>query len=134
MPYVHINWWAVVIAAIINILLGSLWYSKGWFGKDWTKYTGRRLEQMGSGGTGYVVASIAALIQSWILAHFVVYAGSANFWKGMVTGFWLWVGFIAVYAAVNVVFEGRSWALWRINAGCYLAILLITGGLLASWH
>ncbi|HSX17922.1 MAG TPA: DUF1761 domain-containing protein [Candidatus Saccharimonadales bacterium] len=134
MPSVDIKWTAVIVAAVINMGVGSIWYSKGLFGKEWAKLTGRKLEDMSGGGTGYGVAAVGALIQSWILAHFVVYAGSTTFWKGLVTGFWLWVAFVAVVAAVNIVFEGRSWALWKINTGYFLVVLLINGGLLAAWR
>ena len=134
MPSVDITWAAVIVAAIINMAVGAIWYSKSLYGKEWAKLTGRKLEDMSGGGSGYGVAAVGALIQSWILAHFVFYAGSTTFWRGLVTGFWLWVGFVAVVAAVNIVFEGRSWMLWKINSGYFLVVLLINGGLLAAWR
>jgi len=39
-----------------------------------------------------------------------------------------------IETAVNMVFEGRSWHLWKINAGYFLVVLLINGGLLAAWR
>lgn len=134
MPSVDINWWAVIVAAIINMVVGSIWYSKLLFSKEWQKLTGRKVEDMSGGGIGYGVAAVGALIQSWILAHFVLYAGSTTFWKGLVTGFWLWLAFVAIVTAVNMTFEGRPWALWKINAGYFLVVLLINGGLLAAWR
>ncbi len=92
------------------------------------------MEDMGGGGMGYGVAAVGALVQAWVLAHFVAYAGSDTFWKGLVTAFWLWLGFVAVVTAVHLVFEGRSWMLWKINAGYFLVVMLINGGLLAAWH
>src|SRR5437763_1418970 len=109
MPSVDINYWAVLVAAVINMVVGSIWYSKALFAKEWMKLTGRKTEEMGGGGTGYGVAIIGALIQAWILAHFVTYAGSTTFADGLVTAFWLWLGFVAITTAVNFVFEGRSW-------------------------
>lgn len=134
MPEVDINIWAVLVAAAFNMVVGMFWYSKQLFGKEWAKLSGRKLEEMSGGGTGYAVATVGALLQAYILAHFVTYTGSTNFWEGLVTGFWLWLGFVAVVIATNLVFEGRSWALWKINAGYFLAVLLINGGLLAAWR
>ena|SRR3990167_8247050 len=134
MPNVDINMWAVLVATVVNMVVGSFWYSKSLFGKEWAKVVGRKLEEMGSGGKGYAVAAVGALIQAYVLAHFVQYAGSTSFWDGMITGAWLWLGFVAVVIAVNMVFECRSWALWKINAGYFLAVLLINGGLLAAWR
>jgi hypothetical protein len=134
MPSVDVHWLAVIVAAVVNMVVGAVWYSKPLFAKEWSKLTGRKMEDMGGGGMGYGVAFVGALIQAWILAHFVVYAGSTSFTDGLVTGFWLWLGFVAVATAVNMVFEGRSWHLWKINAGYFLVVLLINGGLLAAWR
>jgi hypothetical protein len=134
MPTVDVNWLAIIAAAVINMVVGAVWYSKPLFAKEWSKLTGRKMEDMGGGGVGYGVAAVGALLQAWILVHFVRYAGDTTFWKGLVTGFWLWLGFVAVATAVNMVFEGRSWHLWKINAGYFLIVLLINGGLLAAWH
>lgn len=134
MPNVDINLLAVLVAALINMAVGMVWYSKDVFGREWAKVSGRKLEDMSGGGMGYGVATVAAIIQSFILAHFVQYAGAGTFWRGLVAGFWLWVGFVATVTAVNLVFEGRSWTLWKINAGYFLVVLLINGGLLAAWR
>ena len=134
MPEVDINIWAVLVAAVVSMVVGSFWYSKSLFGKEWAKLVGRKLEEMSGGGKGYAVAAAGALLQAYILAHFVQYAGATTFWDGIVTGFWLWLGFVAVVVAMNLVFEGKSWALWKINAGYFLVVLLINGGLLAAWR
>jgi hypothetical protein len=134
MPSVDINYGAVLVAALVNMVVGALWYSKPLFAKEWAKLTGRKMEDMGGGGRGYGVAAIGALVQAWILAHFVAYAGSTTTVDGLVTGFWLWLGFVAVTSAVHLVFEGRSWNLWKINAGYFLVVLLINGALLAAWR
>ncbi len=138
MPDVDINWGAVVVAALINMVVGAAWYSRSLFGKEWAKLTGRKLEEMSGGGVGYGVAAAGALVQAWVLAHFVVYSGATTgtspFWKGLVTGFWIWLGFTAIVVAMRVAFEGHSWMLFKINAGYFLVVLLINGGLLAAWR
>lgn len=134
MPSVDVHWLAVIVAAVVNMVVGAVWYSKNLFGKEWSRLTGRKLEDMSGGGASYGVAAVGALVQAWVLAHFVVYAGSGTFWEGLVTGFWLWLAFVAVVSAVHMAFEGRSWMLWKINAGYFLVVLLINGGLLAAWQ
>jgi hypothetical protein len=134
MPSVDINWWAVVVAALINMGAGFVWYSKALFAKDWTKATGKKMEDMDGGGAGYIFTTVAALVQGWVLAHFISYAGSNSFWEGMVTGFWIWLAFVAITMATNYMFESRPWRLWQINAGYFLVVLLINGGLLAAWR
>jgi hypothetical protein len=138
MPSVDINWLAVIVAAVINMAVGALWYSTRMFGREWMKLTGKKMEDIdkmrSQAGPGYGIAAIGALDQAWILAHFVQYAGATSFWHGLVTGFWLWLGFVAVTMAIGIIFEGRSWQLWKINAGYFFVVLLINGGLLAAWR
>ena len=133
MPSVDINWWAVLVAALLNMVLGSIWYRPEAFGKPWEKLTGRKMGG-DNANVGYGISAVGALLQAFIFVHFVRYAGDTTFWKGLVTGFWLWLGFVAVVMATNVAFEGRPWKLWKINAGYFLVVLLINGGLLAAWR
>jgi len=135
MPSVDINVLAVLVAAFINMAVGAAWYSPGLFGKEWSKLIGRKMEDMKkNAGPGYGIATVGALIESWVLAHFVVYAGSTSAMDGAVTGFWIWLAFVAVTLAIGTVFAGRSWKLWKIDAGYFLVVLIIQGALLATWH
>ena len=134
MPSVSVNYWAVIVAAIVNMVVGAIWYSKPLFAKDWSKLTGRKIDQMGDGSTSYVITAIAALVQAWILAHFVAYAGADTAVKGAVIGFWLWVGFVAITQGVNTIFAGSRKKLWAINVGYFLVVLFINGAILAVWH
>lgn len=135
MPNIDIHWWAVVVAALVNMVAGTIWYSKVAFGKEWMKLTGRKMEEIGGAGMGYLLVAAASFLQAWILAHFVTYAGSTNFWDGLVTAFWLWLAFVAVVMATNMVFDqGRKWGLFKINAGYWLVVVLINGGILAAWR
>ncbi len=131
MPSVDINWWAVIAAAAINMVAGSVWYLPAVFGKAWEKAAHAKMQ---GDNMAYPLMAVGALIQAWIMVHFVRYAGDTTFWKGIVTGFWLWLAFVAIILMTTVLFEGRSWNLWRINAGYWLVVLAINGGLLAAWR
>lgn len=130
---VDVNWWALLVAAGFNMVLGALWYAPAVFGKTWMKLTGRKMGQ-GSAVNGYVITAAGALVQAWILVHFVRYAGALTAVKGAVVGFWLWLAFVATVMAVNIVFEGRPWKLWAINSGYFLVALIVNGAILAAWR
>ncbi|MBX4188550.1 DUF1761 domain-containing protein [Candidatus Saccharibacteria bacterium] len=133
MPSVEINWLAVLVAALINMVVGALWYSSAGFVKPWMKLTGHKMGG-GSAGPGYAISAVGALLQAFILVHFVRYAGAITAVRGAEAGFWLWLGFVGVVMATNIVFEGRPWKLWAINAGYFLVVLIINGALLAAWR
>ena len=134
MPSIEVNWWAVLVAVVVSLAVGALWYSPVLFGKAWAKLLGKKPGEMGDVATGYTVTALGALIQVWILVHFVRYAGAITAIKGAEVGFWLWLAFAAVIMASQMVFEARPWKLWGINAGYYFVILAVNGAFLAAWR
>lgn len=134
MPSVEINWVAIVVAALINVVAGSLWYAPFLFGKARRKTTGHRAGDLGHGGLGYALIGLGAFLQAFILVHFVRYAGALTAWRGVQAGFWLWLGFAAITSLIYHVFESRSWRIWAVNAGYFLVVLAADGALLAAWR
>ena len=130
----HVNWVAVIVAAIINMIVGAIWYSPGVFGKNWMALTGKRMDDMKSGaGRAYGQAFVVALITAYVLARFVGYAGAHSIVRGAVIGFLAWIGFVATSSAGDVIFGGRPTKLYAITNGYQLVVLIINGALLATW-
>lgn len=131
----HVHYLAVIVAAVINMAIGAAWYSPALFGKAWSKLIGQKPEAMRqNAGTGYMVSTIGALLQAFVLANVVRDTGLTTAFRGALLGFWLWLAFVAVCVATDVVFAHRSWKLWKINAGYFLVVLVINGALLAVWR
>jgi hypothetical protein len=133
MPVAQINYLAVVVAALIPMALGMLWYSPALFANAWMKAVNKRPEEMSGAATGYAVSAVCYLVMSFVLAHFVDYAGATDVVSGAVTGLWLWLGFVATALLVTHIFERRSLRLYGIYAGYQLVALLLMGALLAAW-
>ena len=134
MPNVVINWWAVIVAAAVNMVVGAIWYSPAMFAKDWSKLVGRKMEEMGDGAKGYVITAIGALIQGLILSYIVGWSGATTAAKGAWLGLLIWVGFVAITQGVNTVFAGTRKKLWAINTGYFLVVLVINAAILAVWR
>jgi Protein of unknown function (DUF1761) len=140
MESVDINWLALVVAVIINTVVGSLWYSPNLFGKEWSKLVGRKLSDMTkNASSGYALTTVGAFVQAYILAHFVSFAAYfyptySNFSVGVLTGLWAWIAFVAIPQGANTIFAGTRKKLWAINTGYVLIVLVINGVLLASWR
>ena len=132
---VHVNYWAVLVAAVVNMVVGALWYSPMLFSKPWSKLTGKSMEDMQkNAGVGYSVTTVGALVQSFILVNLVKDLGVTTLGKGLELGLVLWLAFVAATTVADTVFAGRSWKLWQINTGYFLVVLLINGALLSVWH
>lgn len=134
----NINILAVIITALLPMVLGSLWYSPLLFGKTWMAMMGitkKNINKKSNSMTNsYVIALIGALVTSYVLAHFVDYLGANTFGLGMQTGFWVWLGFVATSMLGTVIWEGKPWKLYLINAGYYFISLPLMGGILAVWN
>jgi Protein of unknown function (DUF1761) len=130
----HINYLAVLVAAIINMGLGAAWYSSLLFAKPWMKATGKSMEDMKGAGTGYAVTAVGSLVMALLLAYFTTQVDAGTFAAGAKIGLLAWVGFVVPTHAGSYIFEGRSLQLYAINIGYYLVALMLMGGLVAAWH
>ena len=141
---IHINYLAVLVAGVANIVLGGLWYSPLLFGKIWAKLMGmdkwskaEKAKMMEKAKPGYFFAFLAALLMSFVMAH-MVQSGSAFFHvtgveAGFRAGFWIWLGFSLTSQLSSVLWEGKPIQLYWINIGYYLASYMMTGAILAVW-
>ncbi|MDB5168962.1 MAG: hypothetical protein JWO41_318 [Candidatus Saccharibacteria bacterium] len=132
----NLNYWAVLVAAVINMVVGSFWYSKQGFGKPWAAAAKVKLEDMmkDNAGAAYTMTTVAAVAQSFLLAVLVHNLAVTTVGKAVELGVLLWVGFVAACTISDTMFTGRSMRLWQINQGYYLLVLVANSVLLALWY
>ncbi|MEK7103137.1 MAG: DUF1761 domain-containing protein [Patescibacteria group bacterium] len=141
MPVVPINYVAVLVAGIISMVLGYLWYGP-LFGKKWMALMGLSKEKMAGKKSKdmtnqYGLMFVGSLIMAYAFAHSIIFASSylqaTGVSAGLMGGFWTWLGFIAPVTLGSVLWEGKSWKLWMLNNAYYLVLLLINGAMLSVW-
>src|SRR5688500_14226752 len=104
MPDVSINYGATLVAATLSMIIGFVWYGNALFAKTWMKEVGLKPKDVEKGpGIGYALTLLGALIESYVLSHFIDYAQADTLVEGFMTGFWVWVGFIAYALGVNYI-------------------------------
>jgi hypothetical protein len=121
--WTQVHWLAVVIAAVANLVIGYVWYMPQVFGKRWREASGTDMAQ--PAGAMWAVVIVTSLVAAYVVAQF---AGGAGVVNGAVWGFVLWLLVGSVMAGA-VLFEGRSWTYWGINAGYWLLTLLVMGAI-----
>jgi hypothetical protein len=139
MTQVPINFWAVLVSAVLSMIIGAVWYSPILFAKPWMWLVGKTeesMKQMSAQKTAamYITTFVGFLVMAYILAHFVVYTQSKTAFDGLQTAWWSWVGFVATTSLINSLFAGRSWKLYLIDVGYFLISLLSMGIILAVWR
>ena len=58
------NWLAIIIAAVANMVIGFLWYGTWAFGKSWIQLSGRNMGEGMQAGPLYGLTAVAAGTQS----------------------------------------------------------------------
>lgn len=140
----EVNIWAVIVAAIVHMVVGFVWYSPYFFGKQWIKLMGwnvytpegksgweKRQKDMNK---TWLFTVSSAFIMAYCLAYFMgmffVETVPGALWMGFIA----WFGFIATTSFVNTVFTGKSKKLWAID-NCYpLLSMLIMSVIFVLWQ
>ena len=135
---VAINWWAIIVSMAVAVALGMLWYGP-LFGKVWMRESGIAMpEETPSMAKPIILSLLGALFMAYVLAHSLVfgnsYMGTSGAASGLMGAFWNWLGFVVPVMLSFVAWEGKSWKLFFIQAGYWLALLLISGIILATWQ
>lgn len=130
-----VNWLAILVSMIANMVIGALWYGP-LLGKRWMKELGLTMEDVESGQMWrpYAIAILNSFLMAFVLAHVIAWAGVTGIAGGLLLGLVMWVGFTGFTFAANHAFEQRSLQLWIINSGTYLVGLLVMGAILAVWQ
>ena len=139
---ISVNYLAVLVAAIVSMIIGFLWYGPV-FGKKWMGMMGMgqadidAAKAKGGMGKSYVIALIGSLVMAYVLAHIVTMARMAGISSGvsggLSSGFWVWLGFVATVGLGGVLWEKRTWSLYCFNMAYQLVSLLVMGAILAAW-
>jgi len=135
MALYDVNLLAVFLAAVASIIIGAFWYSPMGFGNAWMKLSGfkekdmKKAKQKGM-AKSYFITFIGSLVTAYVLAIFVA---NLSLQGAMQTGFWIWLGFIASTTLGVVLWEGKPWGLYFINAVYYLVSIEIMSLILISF-
>ncbi|KQR75122.1 hypothetical protein ASF98_04555 [Arthrobacter sp. Leaf337] len=128
----EINIWAVLLATLSSMVVGSVWYTPKVFGNYWMKVA--KVSPSGEAKDA-VKPILITLVVSFISA--LVLAGSAaisqHFYGGnflantLITAVILWAGFTAARFITHDAFEGRPAGLTILNCAHELVTLVVMG-------
>ncbi|SFR83579.1 Protein of unknown function [Agromyces sp. CF514] len=134
----EINYWAVLLATLSSMLVGSIWYARGVFGTRWAKLANVDMDRPGASAVGPIIVTVlVSFVTAWVLAgattiawHFYggSYLGSALF-----TAVILWAGLTAARFITHDAFEGRPSSLTIMNIAHELVTLVVMGLIIGVW-
>lgn len=158
----EINFLAVLVAALVTLPIGFIWYNPKVFGTIWMKETGMTEEKAKNsnmfkvfGLTIFFSFLIAFILQPIVIhqygalgmigadptlakpsyAAFMADYGDAyrTFKHGMLHGFMTGLFLALPMVGINALFERKSWKYILINAGYFTVCLTIMGGIVCAW-
>lgn len=145
MEGMDINWIAMIVAAIIPLVTGFIWYNPKVFGTAWMKESGMTMEKAQSMNPGktYGLAVVFSFLAAFFLWGQVMFGGGGGeihgtdpymtFKHGAFHGVLITIMIVLPVFATNALFEQKSFKYVAINVGYWAVTFALMSGLLNAW-
>ena len=136
MDFAGLNYLAVVVAAVASFLFGGVWY--GVFSQQWLAALEKTEDEIKSAGRTmpmlFGMTIVAQLIMAWVLAGLIGHLGEGQVtaWNGLLSGAFVWLGFVVTTMVVNHGYQGAKAGLTIIDGAHWLGVLLIQGAIIGA--
>jgi ABC-type thiamin/hydroxymethylpyrimidine transport system permease subunit len=132
LDYTNLNWVAIVVAAVVTIVFGFIYYLPQVLGRRWAAAAGIDLAAMSQvSPLAYATWIVQALVVAYVLDVLMKALGVSAIGDGLILAFIIWLGFMAVTALDSVIYERRSWEYWLLGQAFRLISLMLMGGVIA---
>ncbi len=131
----NINIWAIVLASVANLVLGTLWYSPLILGNPWMKEHGFVEADFAKGQSLWVILLLTfvfAFIAAFAIDLFI--GAHPNVLKGAGFGAIIAICWISTSRANLFLFEKHSLKLFLIHAGYDTIRYIVMGTIVGAIH
>ncbi|MCG8452896.1 MAG: DUF1761 domain-containing protein [Spirochaetales bacterium] len=127
---------AILVCTLINMVLGSLWYSPLLFGKTWMKLMDIQAQDISrnEGNKAMAFAIIPALLNTLILSMILAFVGAQTIPDALGMSALLSLGLVGMSKMNLVIFENRKLGLVLIHLGYTFVGFLVSGIILVLWR
>lgn len=130
----NVHVWPVVVAALIQWVIGAIWYGVA-FKKSWTKLVGgMEGTTRGRAAFAMICSFVTSIVLAFVMANVLVMAGTLTFMGGVALAIMCWLGFMAPPLLTQHIYERRPANLFAINATYWMVAMAISGGVLGVWR
>lgn len=135
----EINYWAVLVAGVVSMAIGSLWYGP-LFGKRFMKEMGmdmwtpeKQAEMKKCMPKAFATQFVASLIMFFVFAWYVGLSGHLGLLGGLNNAFWVWIGFVVPLKLGDALWGGKMSLFWLGISNMFFT-LLIGGAIIGAWR
>lgn len=120
----------VLVASLVGVAIGSIWYSPFAFGNIWMRLSGLQTGEANENKTDglkrlYLLQFIFTFISAYALAHFAVAQKIGSLTDILALAFWIWLGFQLPISLASVLWEKRPFKLFVIHSSQYLIAIFL---------
>jgi hypothetical protein len=80
----------------------------------------------------FIVAAVGCLLMAWMLAGLMGHLADVTIRGGVISAFFVWVGFVLTTTATNQAFRGTKPIVTVIDTGHWLAVLVVMGAIIGA--
>jgi hypothetical protein len=135
MTFAGLNYLAILIAAVAAFAWGAAYYMT--LSKQWLVAAGMTKEQLDQkrSPVPFVISFVALLVMAWVLAGTLGHLGpgQVTIKNGIISGLFLWLGFIATTVFVNNAYPGRKYSLSVIDSIHWLGVVVVEGAVIGAF-
>jgi hypothetical protein len=137
--FVQYNFSAILICAVLNMLLGFIWYVL-LFSKAFIQLMGISPDHMSDLASqkaavhGYFASFFSSILMAIILSYLIIFSNSTTALDGLKLGLLSWFGFTFTTMLPNHYFSMKPLKLALINISYPMVGLSLMGMILAFWR
>lgn len=131
------NYFAVVVAALAAMVVGTFWYSPVGFGKHWMRLRGKApvaQKDMQFPAQLMIIEFICALVTAYVLGIMTTVFGAHTPYSAILLAIIIWLGFYVTMLLGEVLWEDKPFGLFLINAGLRLVNIVLMTLIVGLWQ
>ena len=133
-----INYWAVILATLSSMLVGSIWYTPKVFGNYWMKAANVTPSGDAKDAAGPILLTlVVSFVTAWVLAGAAFismeFYGGGFFGNAVVTAIVLWAGFTAARFITHDAFDRRPAGLTVLNVSHEFVTIVVMALIIGVW-
>lgn len=130
-----LNWFAIIVAALSNFMIGGLWYSPLLFGKLWIKENNFSDDDLKKGNMPKIfgLTFLFSFVMAFNLAMYLNDSSTTMSW-GAIAGFLAGFGWVAMGVFTIGQFERKSTKYMLIHGGYFTISFVVMGLIIGLWR
>ncbi len=131
-----LNYLAVFVAAIANMVIGAVWFMPAVCGSRWMGYTGITTEDIENAKhmwASYLGAFVGSVVIAYAIARIAAYAAAESFVDAAILMLLIWVGLVLTTQSDEPLWERRPVGLFVLNGARWFVSLAVITLIVVLW-